>query len=54
MTALLLAVAQLLWGFAFIGALALIGLAFRTACRDARHSAHRPPPRRLFIPEQRS
>lgn len=51
MTALLLALAQLLWGFAFIGVLLLVGLAARTAVRDARRPA---AARRPFVPEQRS
>lgn len=55
MTGLLLALAQLLWGFAFVGALTLVGLAVRAAVRDARrHSLHSSSPRRPFVPEQRS
>lgn len=55
MTVLLLALAQMFWGFAFVGALVLMGLALRAAVRDTRrYSDQSLAGRRPFVPEQRS
>lgn len=51
MSALLLALAQLLWGFAFVGALTLVAWTVRAVvCRPRPITPGRQP----FVPEQRS